>query len=55
MFICIIMCTLHQPLKDSGKREKEEGEEDGGGVVLIVSHEKQCNIDALVAINKKQI
>lgn len=37
-------------------QEREGGGGGGwGGVVLIVSHEKQCNIDALVAINKKQI
>lgn len=42
MFICIIMCTPYQPLKDSGEREgngerEREKEREGGGDVLIVS------------------
>lgn len=46
MFICIITCTPHQPLKDSGERERGEGEgggcqrgeeRGGGGNGLIVS------------------
>lgn len=47
MFICIIMCTPYQPLKDSGEREgngererekeRRREREKGGGDVLIVS------------------
>lgn len=30
MFICIITCTPHQPLKDSGERRRGEGRWGGG-------------------------
>lgn len=42
MFICIITCTPHQPLKDSGERRRGEGRGRGerearGRIGLIVS------------------